>query len=219
MLLCGVAIDKITERDDENKDGMVNNGSEIVDACEQVAQKYLSDTEHSMQVTRLALVLFDGLKRLHKLGVRERRWLECAAVLHDIGLSQGVSGHHKQSMTLILNETELPFTSNERRVIASIARYHRKGLPTQKHFNLKTLSSSDLEKINVLAGILRVADALDYTHQSTVKSLKVKITPKKITVECWANQDAMLEDQAVNKKKDLFEAVFNRNLVLTWIQQ
>jgi putative phosphoesterase len=219
MLLRGLAIDKITELDEENKDDMVNEGSEIVGACEEVTQKYLQDTEHSMQVTRLALVLFDGLKRLHKLGVRERRWLECAAVLHDIGLFQGASGHHKQSMTLILNETKLPFTSNERRVIASIARYHRKGLPTQKHFNLKTLNSPDVEKINTLAGLLRVADALDYTHQSVVKSLKLKITPKKITVECLANQDTMLEDQAVNKKKDLFEAVFNRNLVLTWMQQ
>ena len=37
---------------------------------------------------KLSLELFDALQDLHKLGKRERCWLECAAILHDVGLPQ-----------------------------------------------------------------------------------------------------------------------------------
>ena len=59
-----------------------------------------------MQVTRLALEFFDGLINVHQLGERERCWLECAAILHDVGLSKARGGHHKESAKLILNDTQ-----------------------------------------------------------------------------------------------------------------
>ena len=37
----------------------------------------------------IALTLFDDTKRIHKLGDREREWLEFAAFLHDIGGKKG----------------------------------------------------------------------------------------------------------------------------------
>jgi hypothetical protein len=66
---------------------------------------------------------------------------------------------------------------------------------------------------------LRVADGLDYSHQSVVKKVNVKVGSKKVTVECIVNSDATLEEQAFNKKKDLFENVFKKKLVLVWKQQ
>ncbi len=216
MLLCGVALDKILEEDQEKKNDMAQNCTKIAQICLEISARYWQDTGHCVQVRNVSLSLFDGLERLHKLGARERCWIECATLLHDVGLSQGAKKHHKKSMILILNETSLPFTSKERRIIASVARYHRKGLMKAKHFNLKTLTKIDLAKIRVLAGLLRVADALDYTHQAAVKKLNVKITPKKVTIECISAQESTLEPQAVEKKKDLFEEVFNKTLVLTW---
>ena len=138
-----------------------------------------------MQVTRLALEIFDGLTDVHHLGERERCWLECAAILHDVGLSKNRKGHHKESAKLILNDTRLPFTSQERRIVASIARYHRKGLPKPKHYNLATLDPLTVNKVKILASILRVADGLDYTHQSTVKSLNIKWTPKELLLNAY----------------------------------
>jgi len=70
---------------------------------------------------------------------------------------------------MILNAAQLPLTSEERRVVASIARYHRKGLPKQKHYNLFTLNRKTVDTIAALSSILRVADALDYLHGSDVK--------------------------------------------------
>jgi exopolyphosphatase/guanosine-5'-triphosphate,3'-diphosphate pyrophosphatase len=194
MLLCGLPLQKIVEGDEQKAEDTVSKCGEVVEACRQVLKKYTQDSAHAMQVRKLAVDIFDGLQKLHKLGRRERCWLECASILHDIGLSQEPHQHHKQSMNMILNEPNLPFTSNERRIVASIARYHRKALPKEKHLNLKTLTGDDAEKVRVLAGCLRVADALDYRHQGVVDKLNIKITPRTVTIECLSNQkEANLE--------------------------
>ncbi len=219
MLLRGVSLDTILEEDGLKRNAMVQNCKENAEASEKISKSYWQDTDHYMQVTRLALEFFDGLISLHQLGERERCWLECAAILHDVGLSKARGGHHKVSAKLILNDTRLPFTSQERRVVASIARYHRKGLPKLKHYNLATLDRANIHKVKILASLLRVADGLDCTHQSNVKSLNIKTDAKKVLVECTSETESILEEQTFNTKKDLFETVFNRKMVLSWKQR
>ena len=145
-----------------------------MESCKKASRKYWPDIEHHMQITQLALRFFDGLIKVHQLGKRERCWLECAAILHDVGLSKARSGHHKTTARLILNDIQLPFTSQERRIIASVARYHRKSLPKQRHYNLATFDRITIQKIKFLASLLRVADGLDYCHQSLIRSLNIK---------------------------------------------
>jgi exopolyphosphatase/guanosine-5'-triphosphate,3'-diphosphate pyrophosphatase len=170
-------------------------------------------------VANLALALFDGLEKTHKLGKRERCWLECAALLHDVGLAKGATKHHKTSMQLILNDTQLPFASQDRRIIASIARYHRKALPKPSHYNLAPLDKEIIRSISVLSGILRIADSRDYSHENNVSGLAVNVGAQKITVECITKADLTLEQQMFDKKKDLFEKVFDKKTVLLWKQQ
>ncbi len=216
MLLRGVSLDAIIKEDQSKEDQMVFDCKSTVEVCQDISAKYWPDTDHFQQVRKLALGFFDGLIKLHNLGLRERCWLECAAVLHDVGLSKSGGDHHKKSAKLILNDMKLPFTSQERRIIASIARYHRKGLPKQTHYNIGSLDRATIHKVKVLASLLRIADGLDYSHRSVVEVLIVKIGIKRIIVECMLKTKSILEEQAFNKKKDLFENVFAKKMVLTW---
>ena len=133
MLLQGVSLDAINKEDEKKKEGLIQNCREIVQNCRSFSLKYWKDTKHSSQVTQLSLRFFDCLASIHKLGNRERCWLECAAILHDIGLSKGRGRHNKETAKLILNDTQLQFASQDRQIVANIARYHRKGLPKRKH--------------------------------------------------------------------------------------
>jgi CHAD domain-containing protein len=187
-------------------------------ASRNFSKKQWPDSRHFTQVTKLSLAVFDSLVEVHKLGALERCWLECASILHDIGLSKGCERHHKMSAEIILNDTELPFTVEERWMIASIARYHRKGLPKAKHYHIASLDPINVHKVNVLAGFLRLADSLDCTHNGSVKRLTVKVRSRRIMVHYHANADSPLIEQAFRKKKDLFEAVFNKRLILVWKQ-
>src|SRR5439155_1052523 len=59
--------------------------------------------EHSHQVARLAVALFDHTRVIHGLTDHEREWLEYAAILHDLGVHISYEGHHKHSYYLIKN--------------------------------------------------------------------------------------------------------------------
>jgi exopolyphosphatase/guanosine-5'-triphosphate,3'-diphosphate pyrophosphatase len=216
MLLRGLSLEAIIKEDQARKLEMKQNCPKNTRFSEKVAQKYQQDQNHSEQVRRIALRIFDDLKDLHHLDKPERCWLECAAILHDIGLSADTNNHNKTSLKLILDDTQLPFSSAEKRIIGSIARYHRKGFPKEKHYNLARLSKETKLKIKILSCILRLADGFDFTHQSIVDHIEVKVDTKEIRIECGIHANPSAEEEAVNKKKDLLEKVFGRKLVLMW---
>ena len=192
------------------------NWETVITKVRSIAKKYLPDETHPDQDRKVALMIFNKTRRLHSLGSQERHWLECAALLHDVGLSRSRTAHHKSSLNITLNDPELPFTYRERYIIGSIARYHRKALPDKKHFNLKPLTQAEKEKVAVLSSILRVADALDYSHKSVVTRVDVRVFPNHISLECTFTGNHEFEDMSVNKKKDLFEKVFKSDLTIIW---
>jgi exopolyphosphatase/guanosine-5'-triphosphate,3'-diphosphate pyrophosphatase len=150
------------------------------------------------------------------MGRKERYWLECAAILHDIGLSRSKRGYHKSSLRLILNDLELPFTINDRYMIGSIARYHRKAMPDANHFNLAPLSEVERQKVIVLSSILRVAEALNCSRECIVRKIAVRLLPNQMILECEATGDLFSADQAVKKMKGLLEKTFRRDLIVVW---
>jgi exopolyphosphatase/guanosine-5'-triphosphate,3'-diphosphate pyrophosphatase len=174
--------------------------------------------KHSEHVRKLSLELFANLQDLHKLGKRERCWLECAAILHDIGLSQGSKVHHKNSLKLILNEMQLPFTSIERRIIGNIARYHGKDCPKCNHYNFTSLSRESRRKVTTLASILRLADGLDFSHQAIVQTVEAHVDFEKVIIQGKIRLNPILEEYAINKKKDMFEKFFKKKVVVEWKQ-
>lgn len=180
----------------------------------QLAQSCEYEEEHTQQVTRLALRLFDELKLVHGLGPKERYWLQCGALLHDIGLIEGVKGHHKASLRIIRDSPILTFDKKERLIIGSIARYHRAALPQQRHRHFVALKPGLRRIVRILAAILRVADGLDYTHQSVVHDLCCVLSPKRILVRCAVTGPAEDERQRALQKGDLLEQVLNRKLLV-----
>src|SRR6185295_12766410 len=66
-----------------------------------LAERCGYDAAHACQVAVLALALFDGTRRYHGLGDKERMLLEYAALLHDVGRVISYAGHHKHSYYLI----------------------------------------------------------------------------------------------------------------------
>ena len=172
------------------------------------------DREHTHQVTRVALKLFDDLKSLHRMGPQERFSLQCGALLHDIGWCEGQKGHHKTAMRIILAADGLRLNDRRRAMVAQIARYHRKAPPKAGHAAYQALSAADRRRVDVLAGILRVADGLDRSHESLVGEVVCKVTAKAVTLCCRTTAEATLERLAATKKADLFEAALGRKLVL-----
>jgi putative phosphoesterase len=172
------------------------------------------EREHTHQVTRLALEIFDALKEVHQMGPEERFRLHCAALLHDIGWVEGPQGHHKTAMKLIVSDPRLPFRRSERQMIALIARYHRKALPDVRHKYYGNLSDAEQRCVRVLAGILRVADGLDRSHNRVVRGIVCQASDCRVVMTCDVRGPADAELAAAAKKADLFSEAFGRLLEL-----
>ncbi|HLH61517.1 MAG TPA: hypothetical protein VKV20_07515 [Ktedonobacteraceae bacterium] len=178
---------------------------------------HVEDWPHARQVERLSMQLFQATLPLHKQDERALRLLERAAFLHNAGMLVEVRRHHKHSFRLI-NETSLPdFSDEERFEIACIARYHRRALPSTSHQEYAALSQQARRRVSMMASLLRIADALDYSHDGRV--LRVAAAPEQTianqwTLLLWKRPLADLDDELehAHKKADLFEKVFKRKL-------
>ena len=132
------------------------------------------DVRHSRHVTHLALELYDGLvrDRVLRSSPKQRRILEAAALLHDVGAVKGQHGHHKDSCRLIRKmPVPLGWSVTDLRAVAAIARYHRGALPRPEHKCLRYVPASARPGIMRLAGVLRLANAFDDSHDRKIRRL------------------------------------------------
>jgi exopolyphosphatase/guanosine-5'-triphosphate,3'-diphosphate pyrophosphatase len=180
----------------------------------QTARTFDPDPAHSEHVTHLALELFDGLRVVHEFGAEERRLLEIAGRLHDIGWSRVVSGkHHKLSRDMIL-ELDIPgLDKGDRSVCALVARYHTKAMPeVSRHRGFASLDPGRRELVEWLAGILRVADGLDCGHAKVVRRLACDVGGKGITIRLETTGDCRMETERARQKQDLLERKTGRRI-------
>lgn len=138
----------------------------------ELAKSYNVDLNHAQQVSKISLTIFDELRDIHKLDDQARELLHYAAILHDIGYYISPVKHHKHSYFIIKNSELIGFNEKEINMIANIARYHRKALPKEKHKNLKDFDDDEIRKISILAGILRLSDGLEKTHNALINDIK-----------------------------------------------
>ena len=168
--------------------------------------------EHSEQVTQLTLRLFDQLQRLHGLGPIDRELIEYAALMHDVGWHIGRRAHHKHSAYLIRYGKLRDFAPEEVRVMANIARYHRKALPKKSHREYARLPARARRTVDVGAALLRIADGLDRSHGAVVRDLSAEVRPDRVRLRLDTRGDAELEIWGARRKADLFERVFRRRV-------
>jgi exopolyphosphatase/guanosine-5'-triphosphate,3'-diphosphate pyrophosphatase len=168
------------------------------------------DFPHSVQVTRLALILFDALADPLHLAPEGRHELAAAAFWHDSGQSISEQRHHKHGYALIM-ALDLPqWEASLQLRVACMARYHRKQLPRVSHEGFGRLDTASRQRVRQLAGLLRIADGLDYTHRALVRALRVSLDDQTLRLEIQAPPEAAAELIRARRKADLFEETFGR---------
>ena len=107
------------------------------------------------------------------------------------------------------------FDPKEIEIIATLARYHRKGGPKDGDEELRPCRTACGRVVAPLAAILRLADALDRSHFSVVRDVKLAGKGKEMTMRVrTGGHDAELELWAARRKGELFEQVFGARLTL-----
>jgi exopolyphosphatase/guanosine-5'-triphosphate,3'-diphosphate pyrophosphatase len=175
-----------------------------------VGRRFGYEEAHALQVARLAEKLFDALADEYDLSRHHRTLLSAAALLHDAGYHIAHEDHHKHALYLIKNSELTGFSEAERSVIANVARYHRGAPPRERHPDYVALGEHDRQTVCRLGALLRVADALDRSHDSRVRDLRLARSGEGVRVRLVADDDCEREIIAAEQRRDLFEQVFGK---------
>jgi exopolyphosphatase/guanosine-5'-triphosphate,3'-diphosphate pyrophosphatase len=137
------------------------------------------DFPHSERVAGFALQIYEGLLRIGWQPAIEaesaRFTLFAAALLHDVGKSQGEKGHHKVSFDLIrAHGNPVGWEPADLQRAAVVARFHRGALPTRRHKSLRDLFPNEQKASIQLAAVLRLANAFDAPHDGHIHLLKIE---------------------------------------------
>lgn len=173
--------------------------------------------KHANTVAMLSLQLFDSGKKagLHRLGPDARELLKYAAVLHDVGDFVSYADHNLHSHYLIKNTELLGFDQDEINVIASVAKYHRKKPPKKKELIKDSSNPQTREEINVLSGILRIAENLDRSHTSSItKAAFTRDGKNGIKLTLRAGKGCELERWSLEGGRASFKKTFGKELTI-----
>jgi exopolyphosphatase/guanosine-5'-triphosphate,3'-diphosphate pyrophosphatase len=180
----------------------------------ELARRCGQTSAHPEHVANLALALFDQTRRIHKLADEDRRLLEYASILHDVGQHIGYERHEHHAAYIIRNGELRGFNDEEREVIALVARYHRKSRPKRAHGDYGVLPARRRQVVRVLSAILRLADGLDRSHHQLVSGLSCVDDDGELAVTVTTRGDAELEVWGARRKARPLERVLQRTVNL-----
>jgi len=169
------------------------------------------DFPHSQRVAQLALLLYDGLRSGGLLAAKpehdSRAVLHVAALLHDVGKARGDDDHHKDSFRMIRGLPQpLGWSAREMELAAVVARYHRGTLPRPRGKALRGLELRDRRIAVQLAGVLRLANALDLRNGSE-PALQVAVQDRTVMVHAAGYSALDRKALQVAESRHLLETV------------
>lgn len=179
-----------------------------------ITKRFSWNSLHAEQVANLALSLFDQLAELHELSQQDRELLHYGALLHDIGEHIAMEDHDKHSAYLIENSRLRGFSPEEKRALISIGRFHRRGNPKEDFPPFALLDEQWQFRVVKLVSILRLADALDRSHEDVVTSIDVEVRNGIVILRPQVEGELELESFGLRRKRSLFESTFKTKILL-----
>jgi len=161
--------------------GELPQGDELAEAALEKMRTWAAfidpDNKHTQLITELALGIYDGLVRDGVIDESElaRHILEAAAVMHDVGRRK--AGKHRKRGYRMIRKLKPPVGWSEEylQCVAIVSHYHRGGLPPANHPIFEGISPQRRAELMPLAGVLRLANALDESHDQHVSAVELKL--------------------------------------------
>jgi exopolyphosphatase / guanosine-5'-triphosphate,3'-diphosphate pyrophosphatase len=211
----GVIIDRLREMEAESRPPLPDIVDPRLRGVHAVGRRFGYEEAHAHHVAAFAEKFFDSLANHFKLTRHHRTLLSAAALLHDIGYHIASEAHHKHSLYLIKHSELTGFSEAEREVIANVVRYHRGALPRERHPQYAALGEQDRETVWRLGAILRVADAFDRSHDSSVSDIRCEREGKNVHIQLRSAHNCHKEIWAAEQKRDMFEQAFDCKLTFS----
>lgn len=188
--------------------------NDIISSVKYIGEKYNYDEKHASHIQYLSTSIFDQLRNVHKLGEKDRLYLQVASLLHDIGKFVNLDRHHIYTYDIIKAQNIMGFSNRELNIIANIARYHDEESPKRFHESYNKMDYDDQITISKLSAMLKLADALDITHLQKIRNVKISYNKEEIYFKVLTKDDTLLEKWAFMKNAGFFEEVMGMKALI-----
>ena len=185
---------------------------DILAAARNIAKRYMGDKEHSAILEKNVLSVFDGIKKYHGLGKRERLLLQISAILHDCGKYISIRTPGECAYNIIMSTEIIGVSHREREIIANVVKYNT--VPFDYQADSAALDKDMRITIAKLTAILRVCNAMDRSHKQKFKDIKVSVKEQQMFITTDSSENILLEQSLFTQKADFFEEVYGIRPVL-----
>lgn len=187
---------------------------QTIHSAQELCLKYRVDRRHAAHVAAAAQALLAYLSRTVPFDPRDELLLHVAALLHEIGMFVNSRAYHKHSLYLIENSEIFGLDAAETSLVARIARYHRRAAPRPTHEEFIDLPACDRVRVVKLAAILRVADALEFSHEGGHVALTFETVRDDLVIHAQTRDDLTLVQRQMDARASMFQTVFGLRIVL-----
>jgi hypothetical protein len=180
-------------------------------------------TRRTARVARLALRLFDILAARGQPALRRdetRVTLRAAALLHDVR-RPGRHASRQKAASAILRDLPVPpgWNADDWEVLTLVVRYHRGAEPTPRRGRFARLRKARQEVVRGLAGVLRVARALDRCGATSPPRVRAEETSVGVRLGVAGLIDSPEHAARLAAAKHLLEAYLRRRLIIESIEE
>lgn len=175
---------------------------------------YGVDKEHAEQVNNLSIQLYKQLRVLHKLPRVYVRILRIASLLHDSGERVKFYDYSKHSFYFIMNSNLYGATHREIILASFVARHQAYDDFSMAEWNRykSIIRDEDLIAVMKLSVILRIAESLDCSKTSSIKTLTCDVLGDSVIMKTMGEGDCSLEIKNALTVGSDFAKAFKKNL-------
>ncbi|MDE6608680.1 MAG: HD domain-containing protein, partial [Lachnospiraceae bacterium] len=188
---------------EKNKLAVIDHDFEqdIIACAQNISKRYMGSKKRSETLEKIALTIFDSMKKVHGLGKRERLLLRLATMLHDCGKFISMMNLGECSYHIVMSTEIIGLSHTEREIVANVVKYN--------HADFDYPETVDYLTIAKLTAILRVANALDRSHKQKFKDIKTALKDNRLVMTVASDADITLEKGLFKERADFFEEVFS----------
>lgn len=182
---------------------------DIIACAQNISKRYMGSKKRGETLEKIALTIFDSMKKVHGLGQRERLLLRLATLLHDCGKYISMVNLGECSYSIIMSTEMIGLSHMEREVVANVVKFNHEEFEYYDVLKATTLDRESYLKIAKLTAILRVANGLDRSHKQKFKDVKTVLKDDILTITVETNEDITLERGMFSHRADFFEEVYS----------
>ena len=183
---------------------------DIIACAKNISKRYMGSRRRSETLEKIALTIYDSMKKVHGLGKRERLLLRIATLLHDCGKYISLVNLGECSYNIIMSTEIIGLSHVEREIVANVVKYNHMDFDYYEAMGSDgSLTKKEYLTIAKLTAILKIANGLDRSHKQKFRNVKTALKDEQLIITVDASLDITLEKGLFSKRAEFFEEVYS----------